>query len=283
MTAHPMTITNTPRNTGQVGHPEYGRHKFLSLRVMEELYEQMRHRQKARGFATLNDYVNYLAFKDGESAELQTQPTQTQASPQPAQEAPAVELPPTHNTEEAVAEVAPTPKATKDERDPLERFWEDCFAPWMKAKVREDNFETWLASCRFLAVSTARCILEVPNSYFFEYLGEHYGDVIEEALRELVGPESFLKLEVRPERKEEPKPEAPKEEEKPLSKYDQRIAILWRLQYSTKIYAQYDAIRKQFEAKWDEEDRADNPLLRQPGDPRRQRQHHQGNKWDPDP
>ena len=134
-----------------------------------------------------------------------------------------------------------------------------------------------------MAVSTARCILEVPNSFFEEYLGEHYGDVIEEALRELVSPESFLKLEVRPERKEEPKPEPPKEEEQPLSKHDQRIAILWRLQYSTKIYAPCDAIRKQLEAKWAEEDRAETPLLRQPGDPRRQRQHHQGNKWDPDP
>jgi hypothetical protein len=283
MTAHPLTITSHPKNAGQVGHPEYGRHKFLSLRVMEELYEQMRHRQKARGFATLNDYVNYLAFKDSESAELQTQPTQPQASPQPAQEAPTVEVPPTPGGEGAVASDAPTPKATKDERDPLERFWEDRFAPLMRQEVSEQNFDLWLASCRFLAVSTARCILEVPNAYFFDYLGEHYADVIEEALHELVGPESFLKLEVRPERKEEPKPEAPKEEEQPQSKYDQRIAILWRLQYSTKIYAQFDAIRKQLEAKWAEEDRAENPLLRQPGDPRRQRQHHQGNRWDPDP
>ena len=78
MTAHPQTITNTPRNAGEVGHPEYRRTKALSLRVMEELYEQMRHRKKVLGFATLNDYLNYLAFKDSESTELEANLTQAQ-------------------------------------------------------------------------------------------------------------------------------------------------------------------------------------------------------------
>lgn len=290
MTAHPQTITSTPSNAGEVGHPEYGRHKPFSLRVMEALADELRQCKKLLGFATLNDLFNVALLDFTQRAKTENfqalpmaeeEAKTTQASVDP--EGQTVEVSPPSGGEGVVEEVAPTPKATKDDRDPLERFWEDRFAPLMKQKVTEKNFDIWLASCRFLAVSTARCILEVPTSYFFEYLWDHYKEVIEEALHELVGPEAFLKLETRPERQEEPKPAPKPQEEKPLNKYEQRIAILWNLQYSTKIYAQYDAIRKQLEAKWAEEDRAENPPLRQPGDPQRQRQYHQGNKWDPDP
>lgn len=310
MTAHPLTIISNPPNAGEVGHQIYGRTKPLSVRVMEALYEESRQTQKELGFGTFNDLVNFAlllvkllkdtklvaellaAHQPQQISELLAVQKLLEASADLNQESDPPQEEVSATSPEVIAEVlpkeeaevTPTPKPALDNRDPLERFWEDRFVPWLIKLTGETFFETWFSQCRFLAVSSARCILEVPNQFFANHFEEHnYHEFITEALHELVGPEAFLKLEARPEPKEEPKPEPPKKEEKPLTKHEQRIAILQQLAYSTRIYAHYDATRKQLEAKWAEEDRAENPALRQPGDPQRQRQYHPGNKWDPDP
>jgi hypothetical protein len=286
MSAHPMTITSTPSNAGQVGHPEYGRTAGFSLRTLPALEEELRRCKKLFGYATVNDLLNEAVWEKVQRLKAGAEPwpastqegaieEQTEADIQPEPESPA-------GATESVGGAAEK-RPTSDERDPRQRFWEDSFAPKMLGIVGEENFNTWLSTCRFAVVSKARCILQVPNQYFVDYLGENYRAVIVEVLRELLGPDAFLELEVRPPKEEAPKQAPPKEEEKPQNKYDQRIAILNQLRYATPIYAHYDATRKQLEAKWAEEDRAENPTLRQPGNVRRQRQYHQGNEWDPDP
>jgi hypothetical protein len=280
MSAHPETITNTPNNAGQVGHPEYGRTEGFSFRTIPELADRLRRYKKRHGFGTVNDVLNLLVFQLPDEVDIR--------EPQPTQEATPEEQPRANiqpQSEGATESVggAAEKRPSSDERDPRQRFWEDSFAPKMLGIVGEENFDTWLSTCRFGVVSKARCILQAPNKYFVDYLWENYRPIIVEVLRELLGPDAFLELEVRPPKEEAPKPTPPKEEEKPKNKYDQRIAILNQLRYSTPIYAHYDALRKQLEAKWAEEDRTENPQLRQPGDVRRQRQYHQGNEWDPDP
>ena len=52
----------------------------------------------------------------------------------------------------------------------------------LKARVSEQNFEIWLSSVRFLIADERRLLLQVPNTFFQEYLAEHYTEVIQEEL-----------------------------------------------------------------------------------------------------
>lgn len=54
--------------------------------------------------------------------------------------------------------------------------------PALKERVSEQNFEIWLSSVRFLQANDRRVLLQVPNTFFQEYLGEHYLAVIQEEL-----------------------------------------------------------------------------------------------------
>jgi chromosomal replication initiator protein len=52
----------------------------------------------------------------------------------------------------------------------------------LKERVSEQNFEIWLSSVRFLIADERRLRLQVPNTFFQEYLAEHYTEVIQEEL-----------------------------------------------------------------------------------------------------
>jgi chromosomal replication initiator protein len=62
-----------------------------------------------------------------------------------------------------------------------QNLWTSLTAP-LKQRVSEQNFEIWLSSVRFLAVDEQRLLLQVPNTFFQEYLAEHYIEVIQEEL-----------------------------------------------------------------------------------------------------
>ncbi len=55
-------------------------------------------------------------------------------------------------------------------------------APQLKVRVSEKNFEIWLSSVRLLSFDERRLVLQVPNTFFQEYLTEHYTEVIKEEL-----------------------------------------------------------------------------------------------------
>lgn len=82
----------------------------------------------------------------------------------------------TYATEEVIIEA---PGAETEEASNL---WTECTVALMKA-IGPQNFTTWLDCVRFLAVDDTGCVtLLVPNTYFQEYLTEHYTEVIEETL-----------------------------------------------------------------------------------------------------
>ena len=63
---------------------------------------------------------------------------------------------------------------------------EDLWAPLvepLKERVSEQNFETWLSSLRFVSSREPNLVLACPNTFFQEYLDEHYKEVIQEELQ----------------------------------------------------------------------------------------------------
>lgn len=92
---------------------------------------------------------------------------------------------------------------------PTPNLWTRIERP-LKERVNEQNFEIWLSSCRASGDDGETLTLLVPNSHFEEYLGDHYTEVIEEALS-LVAPRKVVFV-ARPQVLDEPPatPTAPK-------------------------------------------------------------------------
>jgi chromosomal replication initiator protein len=84
-------------------------------------------------------------------------------------------------------------------------------APQLKARVSEQNFEIWLSSVRFLNLDERRLLLQVPNTFFQEYLTEHYTEVIREELGRKYGLPLHVEFTTHQEKTkaEEPAPAAP--------------------------------------------------------------------------
>jgi hypothetical protein len=72
--------------------------------------------------------------------------------------------------------VAPTP-----EELPQQELWVQLANP-LKNKVSEENFDIWLSCLFVVEVNHPTMILGSPNSFFQEYLTEHYKEVIQEEL-----------------------------------------------------------------------------------------------------
>lgn len=60
-------------------------------------------------------------------------------------------------------------------------LWQ-AILPALRERVNEQNFEIWLSSVRFSRADDRALSLLVPNTFFQEYLSEHYTPVIEEEL-----------------------------------------------------------------------------------------------------
>src|SRR5262249_17949994 len=94
---------------------------------------------------------------------------------------------------------------------PNPNLWQSLI-PSLKERVSEQNFEIWLSSARFAFADERRLVLEVPNTFFQEYLSEHYLDVIQEELYRKTKREYQIAFEVA--RGEEPAKPAGQEEPK---------------------------------------------------------------------
>jgi chromosomal replication initiation ATPase DnaA len=100
-------------------------------------------------------------------------------------------------------------ESPKEEAQQGPDLWAPLTEP-LKVRVSEKNFEVWLSSVRFFSSDESRLVLHVPNTFFQEYLAEHYTEVIQEELQK-VGTAREVVFEVGP-TKQEPTPEPNKED-----------------------------------------------------------------------
>jgi hypothetical protein len=72
-------------------------------------------------------------------------------------------------------------RADSGESPRVVNLWQ-ALAPALKARVSEQNFEVWLSSIRLVTTHEKVIVLGCPNTFFKEYLTEHYTEVIKEEL-----------------------------------------------------------------------------------------------------
>ena len=76
----------------------------------------------------------------------------------------------------------------------------------LSKELSENSFNTWFSPVRCLEISETSVILGVPDSYYGQWLKDHYQDLILSASREVLGTQKALVYQVAP---LEPKTESP--------------------------------------------------------------------------
>ena len=62
--------------------------------------------------------------------------------------------------------------------------WQEILG-FLKTKVNTQSYQTWLRPTRFSHVNQEELVVRVPNREFQDWIQEHYGSLINEALAQL--------------------------------------------------------------------------------------------------
>lgn len=77
-----------------------------------------------------------------------------------------------------------------------EAVWQNCLG-LIKDKVKPLSFATWFEPLIATTLDDSLLTVEVPSTYFYDWIEEHYFEVIQAALRQTLGPEAKLQYAVR--------------------------------------------------------------------------------------
>ena len=95
----------------------------------------------------------------------------------------------------AVADSSVRYRASEQAAAQAAKLWGDALEH-LQLRLSREGFDTWLVPTRALLVHTDIIDIEVPSSFFAEWLGEHYAAEIRSTLRTLTGRD--LELRFRP-------------------------------------------------------------------------------------
>ncbi len=68
----------------------------------------------------------------------------------------------------------------------MEHLWEKSLV-FIKEKVSQQNFDTWISPIRILSVEGSSCQLSVPNKFFKDWLTDNYVDIIRDSIAKASG------------------------------------------------------------------------------------------------
>ena len=77
-----------------------------------------------------------------------------------------------------------------------EGVWKRCLVQ-IKESVKPLSYATWFEPLVATAIDGSLLTVEVPSTYFYDWLEEHYFEVIQSSLREALGPNAKLQYAVR--------------------------------------------------------------------------------------
>ena len=75
---------------------------------------------------------------------------------------------------------------------------QDCNAVWngclnvIREEISEQSFKTWFEPIRPTRLHESTLTLQVPNRFFFEWLEEHYLQVLRKSIKQILGPKGSL-------------------------------------------------------------------------------------------
>ncbi len=72
----------------------------------------------------------------------------------------------------------------------VQNTWEDALA-YIQAKVPKEVFETWFLPSHLELLDGSSARIQVPNKFFGDWLAQHYGDLLSEALGATCGAEDI--------------------------------------------------------------------------------------------
>ena len=90
-------------------------------------------------------------------------------------------------------------KITKD----FTQVWNNCLS-MIQDIVEEDAFETWFAPIVPVSLEDDTLVLQLPSHLFYEFLEEHYVNVLKSVIKKEIGPMGKLKYKVIMEQQPDP-------------------------------------------------------------------------------
>ena len=73
-----------------------------------------------------------------------------------------------------------------------EKHWEKCLS-LIKDKVNDQQYKTWFKPIELVEISSSTISLRVPSKFFYEWLEEHYLELLDESIKKVIGKN--LKIE----------------------------------------------------------------------------------------
>ena len=64
--------------------------------------------------------------------------------------------------------------------------WNSCLE-YVRKKIPQQTFETWFAPMKAISLADDNLILQVPNKFFYDWVDNHYREMILKALKEVTG------------------------------------------------------------------------------------------------
>ncbi|HPC34994.1 MAG TPA: chromosomal replication initiator protein DnaA [Candidatus Marinimicrobia bacterium] len=64
--------------------------------------------------------------------------------------------------------------------------WSKCLE-YVRTKIPQQTFETWFVPMKAISLANDTLILQVPNKFFYEWVDNHYRDMLLKAIKEITG------------------------------------------------------------------------------------------------
>ena len=78
----------------------------------------------------------------------------------------------------------------------------------LQGKINEQSFQTWLKPVQPKSMIDGRLLVQVPNSFFADWIEQHYLSIIEETLKEVAGSPLRISFSIAPEDESRPQRKA---------------------------------------------------------------------------
>jgi chromosomal replication initiator protein len=82
-------------------------------------------------------------------------------------------------------------------------IWNNCLET-VRGNINEQSFRTWFEPIKPIRLDEAVLTIQVPNQFFYEWLEEHYVQVLKKAIRKELGEKARLEYQIRLERETKP-------------------------------------------------------------------------------
>ncbi len=81
------------------------------------------------------------------------------------------------------------------ERKAHESIWQECLEIF-RDNVNPQSFKTWFEPIKPVRLSNKVLTIQVPSQFFYEWLEEHYVQILHKTLKKVIGPSAKLEYSI---------------------------------------------------------------------------------------